>query len=79
LKIVAPTDPVNRFLMLELTGCQDTKNPSGMVQSVSASETKTGFGHSMPPSGFAQDVERSRERRADRAFGRWIAQGAQNN
>jgi hypothetical protein len=79
MKIVAPTDPANSFLMLKLTGCQNTKSLTCMVQSVSASETKTGCGDSMPPSCFAQSSNVALSDAQIATFARWIAQGAQNN
>jgi hypothetical protein len=79
MKIVTPGDPANSFLMLKLTGCQNTKSLSCTVQSAMYSETKTGCGDAMPPSCFAQTYSLTLTDAEITTFARWIAQGAKNN
>jgi len=82
MKIVTPGDPANSFLMLKLTGCQNSKSLSCTVQSVTLSETKAGCGDTMPPSCFAEmpanQVTLPTEAQLT-TIARWIAQGAKNN
>ncbi|HEY4104956.1 MAG TPA: hypothetical protein VGM44_13755 [Polyangiaceae bacterium] len=79
LNIVKPMDPANSFLMLKLTGCENSQNLSCMVQSLTLSETKTGCGDPMPPSCDAQMSDLELTSAQIQTFARWIAQGAQNN
>jgi hypothetical protein len=79
MKIVAPSDPANSFLMLKLTGCENTKGLTCTVQSVMYSETKTGCGDPMPPSCFARTDSLTLSDAQIATFARWIAQGAKNN
>jgi hypothetical protein len=79
MKIVTPSDPANSFLMLKLTGCENTKSLTCTVQSVTASETKAGCGDPMPPSCFAKTDSLTLTDVQIATFARWIAQGAKNN
>jgi len=79
MKIVAPGDPTQSFLMLKLTGCQNTKSLACTVQSPTLSETMSGCGDTMPPSCFAQSNSVALSDAQIATIGRWIAQGAKNN
>ena len=82
IKIAAAGDPANSFLMLKLTGCQNSKSLSCTVQSADLSETKTGCGDTMPPSCYAQDPTNKLTPPTQAqlmTIARWIAQGAKNN
>lgn len=75
-KIVVPNQPANSFLMLKLTGCQNTANLSCTVQSADVSETDTGCGDTMPAPCFAQMSDLTLTDAQIATFARWIAQGA---
>lgn len=75
-KIVVPNEPANSFLMLKLTGCQNTANLTCTVQSPEASETDTGCGDTMPAPCFAQMSNLTLSDAQIAIFARWIAQGA---
>jgi len=80
MKIAAAGDPANSFLMLKLTGCQNSKGLSCTLQSADISETKSGCGDTMPPTCYSQmnDVTPPSEAQLT-TIARWIAQGAKNN
>lgn len=80
MKLAAAGDPANSFLMLKLTGCQNTKSLSCTVQSVTLSETKSGCGDTMPASCYTQMNGLTPPTQAQLTIiARWIAQGAKNN
>jgi len=76
MNIVTPGDPASSFLMLKLSGCQNTASLACTVQSKSLSETKTGCGDTMPPTCAGLPALTDAQ---VATFARWIAQGAKNN
>ncbi len=82
LKIAAAGDPAHSFMLLKLTGCQNSQGLSCTLQSADLSETKSACGDTMPPSCYTQMSEGTVVPPTTAQLtiiARWIAQGAKNN
>lgn len=79
MAIVSPNSPDTSFLMLKLTGCENTKSLACTVQSADISETKTLCGDPMPPKCFASQFSIALTDAQIATFATWIKQGALDN